>query len=38
MDAFVENLLGHISDSNPTTWVFILVILVSIVFFRKKRH
>jgi len=38
MDAFVEKLLGQISDSNPTTWILILVILVSIVFLRKKRR
>jgi len=38
MDAFVEKLLGQITDSNPTTWIFILIILLSIVFLRKKRR
>jgi|GEM_PF-972184 hypothetical protein len=38
MDVFVENILGHIADSNPTTWLFILVILVSIVFLRKTKR
>ena len=38
MDAFVENITSYISNTNPTTWVFILVILISIAMLRRSRR
>lgn len=36
MDDFDENIMAYTSETNPTTWVFILTILLSVAFFTDQ--
>lgn len=38
MDAVVNKLSTYILDSNPTTWIFVLAILLSIVLIRRSNR